>query len=341
LPSNSRTTVKANIKDAYTVFRMLKAALMDANTADMTVKTGRKDAWTAFTTAWTGVKDAYTAFTMVWTDSKVAFTAVRTVKTDVWVVFNIVRAVKADRKDASTDITSTWTVVEDASTDVTSAFTDVKDAFADFRTDKADFAGFEAGRGAGWDSERSLRGRGSVGGWGVSGYLCVRRFAGGGSYRIRIANANTPSITKVSAILQAAPTSIPIQVPTPTREAFSRSRLCTHSPISAPANGPIGIPGMPKNRPMRVPANVPRMASLLAPTRLAPSSPAKKSMASAIAVNTASTTTVATEITWKSPAHAASNIPAKTSGGPGSAGNTVPTMPARIKPADRMYASVC
>jgi hypothetical protein len=73
---------------------------------------------------------------------------------------------------------------------------------------------------------------------------------------------------------------------------------------------------------------------LLAPTRRAPSSPATKSSVIAITVSTARTAMVQPEISSKSPTQAASSMPAKTIGSPGSAGRTMPARPTRISSAD-------
>ena len=75
----------------------------------------------------------------------------------------------------------------------------------------------------------------------------------------------------------------------------------------------------------------PRSAFLLAPTRLAPTRVAKKSTPTESRVSNPRTTSVTQPICWKSPAQAASSMPANTSGRPGRAGRITPAKPTRTR----------
>ena len=85
-----------------------------------------------------------------------------------------------------------------------------------------------------------------------------------------------------------------------------------------------------KNSPAKVPMTVPSNALRLAPTRCAPMAVETMSTTKESAVSTPSTTSVTQPICWKSPAQAASSMPANTSGRPGRAGSNTPAMPTRI-----------
>src|SRR5690606_32117487 len=87
------------------------------------------------------------------------------------------------------------------------------------------------------------------------------------------ANTNSPIMTKLSAIFTAMPTIIPIHVATPTEPARGRLRTAMNSPTAAPTSGRNSTPTRPVNTPATVPTSAPMMASRLAPTRRAPSTP--------------------------------------------------------------------
>src|SRR4051794_38394182 len=90
-----------------------------------------------------------------------------------------------------------------------------------------------------------------------------------------------------------------------------------------PRRGPPPPPPPPSP-----PAAAKKSAAQLAPTRFAPRLDAKKSTTKLNNVSTARIARVSHPTFWKPSAHAATSNPTKTSGAPGIAGITVPTIPA-------------
>src|SRR5262245_62070074 len=105
-------------------------------------------------------------------------------------------------------------------------------------------------------------------------------------------SAKTAIIDTTSASFAAPPSSMPIQVATPTRPARARFPRAVNSPITAPANGPIRRPGRAKKIPTTAPSAAPITARRCAPARLAPSALATNSAAVAISASSAITISV-------------------------------------------------